>query len=338
MPPEPHGLSSAKPQWKVDITGPNFPPYGFSRPDPFTAGRQIAFGSNDELVVIRSEETCDTPTAVNAVVLNVQSGKAVNYAAWQTKCWAYFFPTAQGRYAVVTKDGMALYSAGLKEVVATIADTAADKATPDGRFLAAWKSIPGHGITWFFDADTFRSTGTKVLDQYARSVAENKVASLAYPIGPDRRIHNETVYFSDGQSTVPIYDTGCPGDARVQFVSSHVMVVIACGHLRLVSATGKEIFSEEIHPAWGLSVAAVSRNGRRFALWQAFQRPGDPPSTCMERITVYDVQERKAVFMADLDNLKGLTAGSPASGAALSPDGSLLAVNSRGVVRMYRLP
>jgi hypothetical protein len=338
VPHEPHGLPRAKARWKVDVTGANFAAYAFSRPDPFTADRQIAFGSNDELVVVRSEETCNSETAVNAVVLNAQSGEIVDYAAWWTKCWAYVFPTAQGRYAVVTNNGMALYSPGLKEVVATIADVAADKATPDGRLLAAWRSIPGHGVTWFLDADTLRSTGTKVLDQYARSVAENRVASLAYPLGPDQRPHNESVYFSDGKSTVPVYDTGCPKQSQVQFISSDTMAVLACGRLRVVNATGGELFSEEVNPSQGSTLSAISRDGRRFALRQVFERPGDPPTTCTERITVFDLQQRRAVFAVDLNDLKGMTAGSPASGVALSPNGSLLAVNSRAVVRLYRLP
>ena len=82
--------------------------------------------------------------------------------------------------------------------------------------------------------------------------------------------------------------------------------------------------------------AAGSREGNRFAVIQHFQRPGDPPTICSERITVFDVIQRKPVFVTDISDLKGLTAGQ-SSGVALSPDGSSLAVDSAGVVRLFAL-
>ena len=63
---------------------------------------------------------------------------------------------------------------------------------------------------------------------------------------------------------------------------------------------------------------------------------------CAERFTVFDVNLRRAIFVAesyDLKgyDLKGLSAGHP-SGYALSPDGTLLAINSAGTVRLFALP
>jgi hypothetical protein len=75
--------------------------------------------------------------------------------------------------------GMALYSQGLQRASATGTHTA-DKVSPDGRYLSATESIPGHGLTVFIDAETLKPNGTQFLDIYVWSIADNRVAYSAF--------------------------------------------------------------------------------------------------------------------------------------------------------------
>lgn len=334
VPSEPHGLSSARPVWTVDLRTK-----GYS-PDPFTitsapeAARQIAFGSNDELVIIKDSGSFANPNPARAFVLGTKSGDLRNDVRWVTNRWPYIFATAQGNYAVVANDGMVLYSPGLKQIVATAANTAADKVSPDGYSLAAWKTIPGHGLTYFLNADTLRPTGTQFLDTNVESISPDAIAYIA------RRKDSTTdsVFVNNGKSTGSRYDTKCD-QVQARFVSANVLTIVGCDVMEVVSDGGSELFAEQVLGPLGYSgFAAASRSGNRFAIRQTFDKSGDPPTICTERVTVFDVKSRKAVFVTDVQQLRGFDSGPKASGIALSPDGRLMAVNSAGVVQLYQLP
>ncbi len=56
----------------------------------------------------------------------------------------------------------------------------------------------------------------------------------------------------------------------------------------------------------------------------------------LERVTVFDVAQRKPVFATDISDLREPYTGA-SSGVTLSPDGSSLAINSAGMVRLFAL-
>jgi hypothetical protein len=234
--------------WRTDLRNSNHNWDDFHTPAFFQATRQIAFGSSAELVVAKDSGPFAKPNEVHGFVLDTKSGKLLREAHWTSGSWPFLFATSNGKYAVVTEAGMALYSQGLQSAIATGVHTA-DKVSPDGRYLSASESIPGHGVTVFIDAETLKPNGTQFQDVYAWSIADNRVASSA---------------------------------------------------------------------------------------WRGEQGAGDPPSLSLERVTVFDVNQRKPVFATDVSDLKGSTIGA-SSGVALSPDGSSLAINSAGVVRLFAL-
>jgi hypothetical protein len=222
---------------------------------------------------------------------------------------------------------MTLYSQGLERIVTTGAHTA-DKSSPDGRYLAASESIPGHGVTIFIDAETLKPTDTEFRDTPAWSIAQNRVAYYGYTNG------KPVVVLKDRNKQIPEYKTDC-GDVRPNFVTADLLAILGCEKLDVVSVSEGSIFTAPLKGETGF-FAASSREGGRFAVIQHFQRPGDPPTICSERVTVFDVIRRKPIFVTDISDLKGLTAGQ-SSGVALSPDGSSLAINSAGVVRLFTL-
>ena len=313
--------------WKTDLRDSRHNWDDLHTPAVFQATRQIAFGSNAELVVAKDSGPFAKPNEVHAWVLDAKNGKILREADWTSGSWPFLFATSTGKYAVVTKAGMALYSQGLQSAVATGTHTA-DKVSPDGRYLSATESIPGHGVTIFIDADTLKPNGTQFQDIYVWSIADNRVASDAF------RGEGGVVLIRDISKKVPEYQTDCKG-ARPNFITSDLLAVLGCERLDVVSLTSGKTFTSTLKGAEAF-FAAVSRDGNRFAVIQAFTRPADPPILSLERVTVFDVTQRKPVFATDISDLKDFTIGG-SSGVALSPDGSSLAINSAGVVRLFAL-
>jgi hypothetical protein len=316
--------------WTTDLRKSGFASDPFQIPSSFQAVRQIAFGSNGELVVASDSGPGIKPNDVHAFVLDAKTGKIVREAHWKSNYWPYIFATVEGNYAVVTETGMALYSPGLERVIARGDDTA-DKISPDGSYLAASKTIPGHGVIYMLNARTLKPPGIEFQDLYAWSIAKDRVVHTGYMNGS----HNASVFVTDAHQKFPRYNTSCP-DARPNFVTLDVLAIVGCETLDVVSVSGQKVFSAAL-PGDGF-FAAQSRNGKRFAILQQFERPGDPPSLCTERIMVFDIAAQRAIFVTDISELKGAAAGGHSSGVALSPDGSLLAVNSGGIVRIFALP
>lgn len=290
--------------------------------------RQIAFGSNDELVVSSDSGPFTKPNTVHAWVLDAKHGSLVGETDWISNFWPYIFATAQGEYSVVTDKGLVLYSAGLRLIKATTAD-AADKISPDGRFLAASKTTPGHGMVYLLDSSTLKPTAASFADTYAFSVAEGRIAYSAFINGS----RNASVIVQTVEKRLPYYQTGCK-EVRPHFVSAETLAVLGCGQVEVISAGGEKLFVTPLGQMGAYFVSA-SRDGRRFAVLQQFERPGDPPSLCRERVTVFDIARRKAIFVVDVTDLESTSAS---SGAALSPDGSRLAVRSGSAVRLFALP
>ena len=313
--------------WRTDLRDSSHNWDDLHTPAFFQATRQIAFGSSAELVVAKDSGPFAKPNGVHAFVLDAKNGKILREADWTSGSWPFLFATSTGKYAVVTEAGMALYSQGLQRVVATGAHTA-DKVSPDGHYLSASESIPGHEVTIFIDAETLKPNGTQFQDLYVWSIADNRVASSAF------RGEKGVVFVKDIVKQMPEYESDCKG-ARPNFVTSDLLAVLGCERLDVVSLTSGKTFTAILKGADAF-FAAASRDGSRFAVMQVFARPGDPPSLSLERVTVFDVTRQKAVFATDISDLKGSTTAA-SSGVALSPDGTSLAINSAGIVRLFDL-
>jgi hypothetical protein len=329
IPPAAAGLPvTERPRWTTDLRTEGFAGDEWHTPGEFEAVRQIAFGSNDELVVASASGPFAKPNIVHAFALSLKDGKVIAKADWESRNWPFLFATSKGEYAVVSTRGMELFAAGLRETGTIVPDAAADKASPDGRYLAVTKTIPGHGVIYFLDATTLKPTGTEIRDTYAWSVGDNSIVATA------TRSRKTIVEVDDGRRSAE-YQSDC-GDVRPQFIAQNLVALLGCNRVEVVSVSGTKIFAERLVGAPSYLVAA-SRNGGRFVVSQQFERPGDPPGICAERFTVFDVNLRRAILVTESHDLKGLSAGH-SSGYALSPDGTFLAINSAGKVRLFALP
>jgi hypothetical protein len=315
------------PVWKIDLRNDRHNWDDLHTPAFFQATRQIAFGSNAELVVAKDSGPFAKPNEVNGFVLDAKNGKISHEAHWTSGSWPFLFATSSGQYAVVTEAGMTLYSEGLQNAIASGIHTA-DKVSPDGLYLSASESIPGHGVTTFIDAKTLKPNGTQFQDVYVWSIAANRVASSAF------RGEKGVVLVGGLIKQIPEYETDCKY-VRPSFITSELLAVLGCERLDVVSLTAGKAFTSTLKGADAF-FAAVSRDGSRFAVIQVDSSPGDPPSLSLERVIVFDVTRQKPVFATVISDLKGSTTGA-SSGLALSPDGASLAINTAGVVRLFAL-
>jgi hypothetical protein len=325
IPPGPH--STEKPLWTTDLRDATHTWDSLHAPAFFQATRQIAFGSDAELVVAKDSGPFAKPNEVRGIVMDAKNGSVLREEHWISGSWPFLFATSTGKYAVVTQAGMAVYSHGLQNVLAT-GSHVADKASPDGRFLSATETIPGHGTTIFIDADTLKPNGAEFRDVYVWSIADNRIASSAL------RNTNGIMLVTDVRKQLAEYETDCK-DVRPNFISSDLLAVLGCQRVDVVSLARGKVFSSTVEGD-EIFFATASRDGSRFAIIQIFVKAGDPPRLSKERVTVFDVVQRQPVFVTDISDLRGSNLGE-SSGVALSPNGSSLAINSAGVVRLFAL-
>ena len=110
------------------------------------------------------------------------------------------------------------------------------------------------------------------------------------------------------------------------------VLVTAGRQFSLYRADGTQVSSESFTRE-GLKFAALSADHHRFAVAVYLWGVGDPSYLEEERIIVYDAETGKAIAAVPSQPLP-----TTQSWAALSPDGTLLAVGAQSTLRLFRLP
>jgi hypothetical protein len=319
---------SEKPAWKMDLAQVGYANH-FGGNGVIGACTQIAFGSNDELVVLNDDGPFAKPNPVRAFVLDTSTGRTVGKRDWLAKSRAPVYATIDGGYAVVTDHGTDLYTPGLKEVIATSA-VYVNRASPDGRTLSGWVEhvVRGHAVTTLLDTGTLEPTGIEVVNTNVESISDDRVSTTAY-----RKGSADASVITKGAVENVVYQPPCK-EVYSHFLSHDVLAVEGCDRIDVVTLEGRLLFGLKV--SYDTSFAAVSRDGRRFATLERCLSGGDPARLCAERIEVIDLEKKGPNFTVTLrDRPRGEDDGD--SGVALSPDGTLLAINTLGVVRLYRL-
>jgi hypothetical protein len=131
-----------KPLWATDLRTVGFAGEEWHTPAEFEAVRQIAFGSNDELVVASDSGPFTKPNHVHAFALNTREGKVVAKAEWESNSWPFYLQLRRANMQSLLPRGWNSSPSGLQKTEALIPDAAADKVSPDGRYLALSRTIP----------------------------------------------------------------------------------------------------------------------------------------------------------------------------------------------------
>jgi hypothetical protein len=315
-------IGGGEPVWVADLRHLGLGSEGARALGTIDASRQLAFGSNDELVVIGDSGGPSPEQTVRGFALESRSGTMFRTAEWRRKHWSCVLGTSSGAYAVTTETGLSLYSSGLKEVVTTSAYSAR-LASPDGRYLLASEG----DSTLLLDASSLQATGVQFRRHSVDSFVGDRIAYTGYV----NRSREASVLFDDVDEKLPAYQTDCQ-EVRPHFLSSDVLAVLGCGRFEVIRIGGERLFSGSTHGVF----AAVSRDGTRFAIVEAVFGLGSHAKLSSEDIRVFDAKLGREVFATRVQELRGLEDAN--SGVTLSPDGSRLAVNSLGIVRLYDLP
>jgi hypothetical protein len=122
-----------------------------------------------------------------------------------------------------------------------------------------------------------------------------------------------------------------PGDAFIHPLGTERVLVTAGGQFALFREDGTQV-STESFTREGVKFAALSADHRRFAIAVYIWGVGDPSYLEEERIVVYDCESGKAIVSVPSEPLPRTQ-----SWAALSPDGTLLAVGAQNTLRLFRL-
>lgn len=193
------------------------------------------------------------------------------------------------------------------------------KGTPDGDF-----SVRANGILTAFTPDL------KQLGQPGEieKPAEHNAAAHWRKFRSDPQ---GKLWF-DGDGAPKLLGQYPPNEAYIQPLGPDRVLVTSGGQFSLFSSDGI-LISTEHFTREGVNFAALSADHRRFAVAIYLWGVGDPSYLEEEKIVVYDAETGKAIAAAPSVPLPANQ-----SWAALSPDGTLLAVGAQSTLRLFRLP
>ena len=314
--------------WSLDLRAAGYVFNETSPPEQPEAGRDIVIGDNGEVIVLGGRPDFENAYTVTGFVLNAE-GKLVRSQTWPARYARSVVATAKGNYVVMTESGLAVYSRGLERQLAS-ASRAAAFESPSGKSLGVRSARNGMRETVFLDSETLADVSlTFTNDHNVESISDDSITYATYL----SRSRWPVIRVEDRSGVIGTYDSECD-EVHSRFVAKDAVIVLGCGHMDVISLRGERVFREEInHGSW---LAAVSREGRRFAMVNAKYSRGKEPKLMSEEFTIYDIPSRKALATVRIEDLKGRHRGR--TGAALAGDGSSLAVNSLGMVHLYKLP
>lgn len=311
---------AGEPVWTVDLNEQGYRWYNDAHGAGGDEDTDIAFGSNTDLVVLGYD------TNVRAFVIDPQSGKVSRTREWPRRSGSAVFATDGGNYAVLDK-GTVVYGPGLVDEVARSPQWVS-LVSPNGRRFAA-STHPVKETVWItMDAETLAETGV-ISAFHEGSLAERSIATLVVGRQQGPLVEIETI----GRDPViyqPKWGTGYP-----VFASENVVVVLGPDCFDVITIDGELLFSgpggwqEETH-------ISTSRDGRRMAVTRGHYSGHMRRELKSEQVTVFDLRAKASIWTVEHKGMKG--AFMEHSGVALSPDGTLLAISSRGHVRLFRMP
>lgn len=296
-------------------------------PEAMDAVHQLAFGSRGELVILGRPSRRGPILRVLAYVLDARTGKLLGQREWKTISEPFIAGTVTGNFAVNWEHGTVLYSAGLESEIRT-SEIFVQMASPDGRRLAAQHIVNGRNMWIGFDSESLEVDGTSYLSGVAPSISATGVAEAIYPPegGHPVRIRNQAGDQVD-------FRPDCKA-VNPFFLSDLALAVIGCGQFTIIDTAGHPLLSGRAQ--LGHDYFSAARDGSRVVLNEARFAGGGHGALRDEVFTVFDLPEGHPVFTVRNKELHGEDLAR--SGAALSPDGSLLAINSWGIVKVFRLP
>jgi len=309
------------------------------------------YRKNDHPGLSRRDGTPGSEVVFHSIFLDPLAGAVSGQRTWGNEGnWNALHALENGSFLVQDNEWVKIYSRELREV-------ASKKLEVPGDLLPRFSVSPsGHSVYEFqdwYDAKRGWLTRIDLLDPATLLTKRSKVTpGHQFETVSDTRV----VYFPTAfngalrlfvygvNDSVPpkgpelfnkntwagrlIAESGCNSAV---FINDDVLAITG-GCPRLILARSRDEFPEINFPGYQIGgEIQSSRGGWRFAFVRTRNQEKSPHITYME-LYVYDLAERKIVFS---------TAASPPPqhklGFAVSPDGSLFALQVDGLLRVWRL-
>ena len=291
----------------------------------------------------------------HSILLNPATGDELGQRTWgNAGYWNSLLPLQNGRFFVQSNEWIMVYSKDLHEIIRTQVEVSGDilprfSVSPSGRSLYDFMDSYDVQRGWLttinlLDALTLKPKQSKltpghadeaVSDSqvvYSVSNPRNKLLLLVYNVDGSTPSWGPTLLKKRDRLAGLLSQSGCNSEA---FVDNAVLAVTGdCPLLALVQS-GKKIallhsprgsrFGGDIQP---------SRHQRRFAFARSqISSSGRSSSVTGIEVAVYDLDRQMEIAAEKISVVPKLKFA-----FALSPDGSLLAVETDNLLRVWRLP
>jgi len=353
---------TVSPIWRLDLRSVGFT--GFEpkqetwglhlRPNPlcFSDSKVLiaTFITREEVTTLaRRKRTAEPlPLRLHGIFMDADAGKVEATKEWPiTRPRGGIIAAGDGKFAVVAPALIALHSPSL-ELVKDLKLSSVQQSdlwdfhsSPSGKSIVAEYHTPEAYFQWI---DTNSLTPRPVsIDTVLFSISDNEVAVRHNPYVKPQGFLEEVLIRTgdDPWRTICYVPAGRVGNCgRPQFLSNDVLALLMPHRFSLLPRTGGDEFSKVSFPddEWLDRPFYPSSDGKRFAVTVWKHEGGSAffdvsSHSVLKRIVVYDIPKRQEVYAFDAKSLNVKSA----SGVALSPDGSRLALLTEGVVQVYQL-
>lgn len=290
------------------------------------------------------------PTELHVLVLDVNTGEKKGLQSYSTPISAVRFAgVPDGKFVICTGGLLRLFSEDFKELRELqlpndhgchgALETEGTSPSRKSLLLSDPWAQGKNGRKSLLNLETFVVTAEWQENCYVQSISDRWLAGKC---GPTR----ERKFFIRplDQPWQPFQPVSDPIGA-VAFIRDQILAVGAKNQVAVTTIDGKILFKVSLPDHDFALRFATSTGGDRFAAVEGKLRglrsePLDMyPFISQDRAVVYSVSDRRAIYVV---NVKGTSPWAPwaphLNHVALSPDGTLLALVSDDILRVYRLP
>lgn len=297
----------------------------------------------------RDQPTEALPLRLHGIFLDANTGRVRATREWSiTRPRGGIIAAGDGRFAVLTPASIALYSSSL-ELVKDLKLSSGQQShlwdfhsSPNGHSILAEYHYPEASFQWI-DTNSLRPqpawsdrmTGVSISDKEFTIARETYVKSKGV-------FHEVLIGTGEGRWRTVCHVQVGQGDncGLPEFLSNEAIALWEPHGLSVVSSTLGDLllkasFRED---EWLGRRWPSSADGKRFAVTVWAHKGGSAffdisYHNVLKRIVIYDLGSRQAVYTLDAKQHKIRDV----SGVVLSPDGSLMAILTDGVVQVYQL-
>lgn len=298
----------------------------------------------------------------HAILLDATTGQEMAKHEWPAPFgWGTQFVASNGKFLTCTDNKIRLFSdhfEALAEMEMPAHIDCRDAKFLDGsRASACRKSVHiSHGFNQSRGVETLDTDTLKVISTYSedKSVYLTDITDhwLAGTCGKPPQVCMRptagswrNINFAEANN-----QTSALRPASVLLTDENTLVIRGMNQMTVVNTDGSVLFQSRLPKSrsygWGaLDESSVSCDGERFAViedrWRGLESDflDIYKFLANDEIVVYSIAERRAIYTL---KVKGSSPWPPFTNRktvfAMSPDGSLLAVVTDGVLRIYKLP